>query len=231
MGSGSSQSESAVGSGKTWAEAFIEIVKNPKLLFLSLALVLLLLSFATVSCYFIVTNAEPGSTIKIFNIEFIKSKTIPAQKSEATVPTDGYALPKGVVIKAGNNEVTKILDGSLAIQGRLSYPIKFYGVNDSSAQQPLFVGGSLVGPNVRNILIGGRSIDGQVTKIYRTQSDEPEVEFNSGTYLELLYRRNYFSITCEQIQDGMKVSVQSIKSPTLELVSPLNLNIPSAGGE
>lgn len=209
--------ESSKASGRTIGDTVIEVLSNGKLIFVAFGA--LLVAFLVV-----VNDAEPGSTVKVFGIEYQRAKPKPEAPHAQNALPSTYVLPAGEIVKVDQQKALLILDGSLAIQPRV------FGGSDSTGKRLSFLGGaSIVGPNISKIKIASRSLDGKTASLDRPYKVDLQADFSLNSYVELEYRGRYFSILTEDAaSESMKITVKSIQEPTLELVPVTKL--PEAGG-
>jgi hypothetical protein len=212
-------------SGRTGGDTIIEVLSNAKYILLAAAALLIASAMLLIAFFVVMNDAEPGSTIKIFGIEYQRAK----QKTEvargpASHPNT-YILPAGEIVKRDQQIALPILDGSLALQ-----PYLMYGSDSTGNSLKFLRGASIIGPNISKIRIASRSLDGRKASLIRPNKDDQQADFSLNTYVELEYRGKYFSIITEDVQnESMKITVKSIPEPTLELISVAKL--PEYGGD
>lgn len=196
-------------SGRTLADAFVETISNIRLM-------ALLLTGVLVVFLVVINDSEPGSTIEIFGLKYQRAK--PRENKPVEPPeTLGYNLPQAEILSAEQKTALPILDGSLALE-----PRRLLGNSISGAY--------LLGPNLSKITVGSRRIDGKVTELFRSSNEAAQLELGEGTYVEIEYRGQFFSLTIESASEKtIKVSLKQIYRPTLDLVPVSQLQQATSG--
>lgn len=218
--------ELAKTSGRTIGDTIIEVLSNGKLVFIAIAALVIVSSTLLIAFLVVVNDAEPGSTIKVFGIEYQRAKQKPEVARPPAPLPNTYILPVGEIVKADQQKALPILDGSLALQ-----PSFIYGSDSTGKHLSFLHGASIVGPNISRIRIASRSLDGRTASLVRPNKDAQQADFSLNSYVEIEYREKYFSILTEDAtKESMKITVKSIPEPTLELIPVAKLPEYGSGG-
>ena len=107
-------------SGRTYADALVEIFSTWKLVFLVLGSLI-------ITFYVVHTSAEPGTTVEYLGvIKYQRAKALIAPPPPLPAPkideTATYLLPSGVKLLHYSSTAIPILDGTLAIKNDKSFP-------------------------------------------------------------------------------------------------------------